>query len=158
MGQTQQNIDEASLDAERQALQAVQDGSIAELVDSLVKEHRVSDLKQLDAIVATIEESGRQGACWQRHQPPADEAALLVKLIDARTVLDDAAHQMAAEVESVAEQLQPFLPPQSDEEAVKSVSDEKRYVHIPYADKNEAKALGARWDKEKKSWYIPPWR
>lgn len=156
MGQTQQNIDEASLDAERQALQAVQDGSIAELVDTLVKEHRVSDLKQLDAIVATIEEGGRQGAFWQRHQPPADEAAFLVKLVEARTVLDDAAHQMAAEVESVAEQLQPFLPPQSDDETVKIVSDEKRYVQIPYADKNEAKALGARWDKEKKSWYIPP--
>ena len=155
MGQTQQNIDEASLDAERQVLQAVQDGSIAELVDSLVKEHRVSDLKQLDAIVATIEESGRQGAFWQRHQPPADEAAFLVRLVEARTVLDDAAHQMAAEVELVAEQLQPFLPPQSDDETVKIVSDEKRYVQIPYADKNEAKSLGARWDKEQKSWYIP---
>lgn len=30
-----------------------------------------------------------------------------------------------------------------------------KYIYIPYADKEEAKAAGAKWDKEQKSWYIP---
>lgn len=31
----------------------------------------------------------------------------------------------------------------------------KLYLHVPYAQKDEAKALGARWDPKKKKWYIP---
>lgn len=29
------------------------------------------------------------------------------------------------------------------------------YINVPYEEKDEAKALGARWDSEKKKWYIP---
>lgn len=28
-------------------------------------------------------------------------------------------------------------------------------LNVPYAEKDEAKALGARWDPQKKTWYIP---
>ena len=28
------------------------------------------------------------------------------------------------------------------------------YIEVPYKDKGEAKALGARWDPGRKSWYI----
>lgn len=31
----------------------------------------------------------------------------------------------------------------------------RTYLAVPYAEKNEAKALGAKWDKEAKSWYAP---
>lgn len=31
----------------------------------------------------------------------------------------------------------------------------KRYLFIPYSDKEEAKQLGARWDKKAQSWFIP---
>lgn len=34
-------------------------------------------------------------------------------------------------------------------------SDERTYLAVPYAEKNQAKALGARWDREQKSWYAP---
>ena len=42
-----------------------------------------------------------------------------------------------------------------------SGQDEKRenkktYIHVPYAQKNEAKKLGARWDQHEKSWFIGP--
>lgn len=30
------------------------------------------------------------------------------------------------------------------------------YLHVPFASKDEAKALGAMWDKESKKWYVPP--
>jgi Domain of unknown function (DUF5710) len=31
----------------------------------------------------------------------------------------------------------------------------KTYLNVPYADKDAAKALGARWDADKKKWYLP---
>lgn len=33
--------------------------------------------------------------------------------------------------------------------------DDKMYVFIPYEEKEEGKSLGARWDPQKGSWYIP---
>lgn len=30
-----------------------------------------------------------------------------------------------------------------------------KFLKVPYAEKDEAKALGARWNKERKMWYIP---
>ncbi|AWK88591.1 zincin-like metallopeptidase domain-containing protein [Azospirillum thermophilum] len=35
-------------------------------------------------------------------------------------------------------------------------ADERVYLAVPYAEKDEAKALGARWDREQKAWYAPP--
>ena len=29
-------------------------------------------------------------------------------------------------------------------------------LDVPYLEKDEAKALGARWDHELKKWYVPP--
>ena len=31
----------------------------------------------------------------------------------------------------------------------------KNYLNVPYAEKEAAKALGARWDPAKKKWYAP---
>jgi hypothetical protein len=31
----------------------------------------------------------------------------------------------------------------------------KTYIEVPYAQKDNAKALGARWDMARKSWYVP---
>lgn len=33
---------------------------------------------------------------------------------------------------------------------------ERSYLAVPYAEKDEVKALGAKWDKTKKAWYVPP--
>jgi hypothetical protein len=30
-----------------------------------------------------------------------------------------------------------------------------KFLKVPYAEKDEAKALGARWNKERKMWYVP---
>ncbi|QSA95819.1 DUF5710 domain-containing protein [Methylococcus sp. EFPC2] len=35
------------------------------------------------------------------------------------------------------------------------MSNQKRYLDVPYAEKDQAKALGARWDAARKKWYIP---
>ena len=33
---------------------------------------------------------------------------------------------------------------------------ERTYLAVPYAERHEAKALGARWDAVKKAWYVGP--
>ena len=33
---------------------------------------------------------------------------------------------------------------------------ERIYIDVPYKDKDVAKLLGARYDGEKKKWYVPP--
>ncbi|MGR8931384.1 MAG: DUF5710 domain-containing protein [Gammaproteobacteria bacterium] len=35
------------------------------------------------------------------------------------------------------------------------MSVSKLYLNVPYAQKDEAKGLGARWDPAAKKWYIP---
>ena len=35
------------------------------------------------------------------------------------------------------------------------VSKSHTYLNVPYAEKDEAKSLGAKWDKSKKKWYMP---
>ena len=33
---------------------------------------------------------------------------------------------------------------------------EKQFINVPYSEKDEAKNLGARWDRQQQRWYIPP--
>jgi hypothetical protein len=35
------------------------------------------------------------------------------------------------------------------------MTDLKTYLNVPYAQKDAAKALGARWDAANKKWYVP---
>jgi len=35
-------------------------------------------------------------------------------------------------------------------------NDERLILNVPYAEKDEAKALGARWDPTAHTWYVPP--
>ncbi len=35
------------------------------------------------------------------------------------------------------------------------MTDSKTYLNVPYAQKDAAKALGARWDPSVKKWYVP---
>lgn len=32
----------------------------------------------------------------------------------------------------------------------------RNYLSVPYAEKDQAKALGAKWDPARKQWYAPP--
>ena len=38
----------------------------------------------------------------------------------------------------------------------KRVENEKTYIHVPYTQKDEVKKLGAKWDRDQKSWFIEP--
>ena len=58
---------------------------------------------------------------------------------------------MAVEVMTVATQTDP--PP--DQLSI-SFPDVRVYLEVPFAQKNEAKALGCRWDPHRVQWYAPP--
>lgn len=34
-------------------------------------------------------------------------------------------------------------------------STQREYINVPYKEKEEAKALGAKWDRKQQSWYVP---
>ncbi|ELY5242023.1 DUF1738 domain-containing protein [Yersinia enterocolitica] len=37
----------------------------------------------------------------------------------------------------------------------KDIKQEKTFIKVPFAEKDEAKDLGAKWDRQKQSWYVP---
>ena len=53
------------------------------------------------------------------------------------------------------EQTQAHAEPTPIEGKEMNKNTEKTYLYVPYAEKDEAKKLGARWDKEAESWYVP---
>jgi hypothetical protein len=36
-----------------------------------------------------------------------------------------------------------------------AVQETRVYINCPYHEKDEAKELGARWDREKRQWFVP---
>lgn len=49
---------------------------------------------------------------------------------------------------------EPAIINQSADRAAKHTAAEKIYISVPYAEKDEAKSLGAKWDKDNRSWYF----
>ncbi|KAI5911935.1 zincin-like metallopeptidase domain-containing protein [Azoarcus sp. PA01] len=47
------------------------------------------------------------------------------------------------------------LEQQQKQAADRHAQDERTYLDVPYKEKDEAKALGARWDRKEQSWYVP---
>lgn len=41
------------------------------------------------------------------------------------------------------------------QQAAQQQKTERTYINVPYREKNEAKELGARWDRQQQSWYVP---
>jgi len=44
---------------------------------------------------------------------------------------------------------------ESQEQAVRQESQEKTWLNVPYKEKKQAKAAGAKWDREEKRWFAP---
>jgi putative DNA primase/helicase len=42
-----------------------------------------------------------------------------------------------------------------EDHPIMQTSNERSYLAVPFAEKDEAKALGAKWDREAKSWFVP---
>ena len=46
--------------------------------------------------------------------------------------------------------------PATKQESGNNPAQEKTFLAVPYSEKNEAKGMGARWDRQQRSWYVPP--
>lgn len=66
-------------------------------------------------------------------------------------------HQPASEIAPAVDSTRPvsvaILQPDLLDNAEADVN-KRRYLAVPYADKNEAREMGARWDKSAKAWWI----
>ncbi|MCH8724039.1 DUF1738 domain-containing protein, partial [Neisseria gonorrhoeae] len=148
-----QNIDEASLAEEKNLINAVDKNDVAAIINFMAEEKMHEGLKRFSLVISEMDDATFQNAFWQRHQKPENGESFMENLNAAKEALDEAIEQSS--YRTVEEQIRQFLPEQ-DKESVRVVSDERVYVQIPYADREQAKMLGAKWDKEEKSWYIPP--
>ena len=36
-----------------------------------------------------------------------------------------------------------------------TTNDDRTYLAVPYDEKDDARALGAKWDRQMKAWYVP---
>ncbi|WP_072281614.1 DUF5710 domain-containing protein [Rappaport israeli] len=66
---------------------------------------------------------------------------------------NDGRQQDISNVDDVLQQVKAAINPSPRQVATKT--QERTYLDVPYAEKNQAKALGARWDGKAKSWYAP---
>lgn len=54
------------------------------------------------------------------------------------------------------EQSQPGQQPKHQPAQAKTTQGaERQYINVPFKEKDEAKGLGARWDRQQQSWYVP---
>ena len=59
------------------------------------------------------------------------------------------------EIENTQDEAIPMVLDKGSTEGEGDGSLEGRYINVPFKDKEEAKQLGARWDRCKQSWYVP---
>lgn len=68
-------------------------------------------------------------------------------------------NKIEAEIEAQTPQM--GLPPNQEQNQVQeqqteaTIATQNTYLYVPFEEKDEAKALGAKWDKENKLWYAP---
>lgn len=76
-----------------------------------------------------------------------DKAAKLANLHEQRLSRNQASSDVIAAAKETRKELEAKAFPQEQE---------RKYINVPFKEKNEAKQLGARWDRQKQSWYVPP--
>jgi len=75
------------------------------------------------------------------------------KTAEATATLNDSDMQrrIAEHERQQAQQVKDSQQAQADPE-----KQERTYINVPYREKDEAKGLGARWDRQQQSWFVPP--
>jgi len=48
------------------------------------------------------------------------------------------------------------LEPQKNDQAQPLAQGQRQFINVPFKEKDQAKSLGAKWDRAEQSWYIPP--
>lgn len=82
-------------------------------------------------------------------QEQAEEVALRLQAIDAQAEVNKLARVHENQHDQEQQQTQQAMAAPAQQSA------EREYINVPYKEKNEAKGLGARWDRQQQSWYVP---
>lgn len=80
----------------------------------------------------------------------------LVKDFEVKEHAQNYARLIANEYQQQTEQEQGIAAPAQRRTLEPQISEEKIYVDIPYSDRQAARKLGADFDKDAKSWFVPP--
>lgn len=120
-------------------------------------------------VLASMVPLNTQNEFWRRHELPFDVDALQARLdramddLDARR-LDTLAAETQAKNEGLgAAQRQgegqgtaPGQAPGQGQATSVDPAAQRVYLAVPYRERQQAKAAGARWDKAAKAWYVGP--
>jgi len=82
-------------------------------------------------------------------QEQAEEVALRLQAIDAQAEVNKLARVHENQHDQEQQQAEQAMAAPAQQSA------EREYINVPYKEKNEAKGLGARWDRQQQSWYVP---
>jgi N12 class adenine-specific DNA methylase/antirestriction protein ArdC/phage/plasmid primase-like uncharacterized protein len=119
-----------------------------------------TDLTQLSSATVADYEKAVQWARLEEERVKANPNSTAEDITVARelrktaeleaTVNSEAFQQKVLEIEQ--QQRQPL----GHEQGARTQGQgDKTYIQVPYKEKNQAKELGAKWDREEQSWYVP---
>ncbi len=138
----------AACEKELSSLESIDESEVADLIN--VENADTDSLKDVDCDVKEVEES------LKKLEDPEDEESEEKKLEYSLPHEEPNEAENKAEAEKDAEnkvrneklfQEVDFVPEIED--------DRKNFIDVPYRDKDKVKALGAKWDIQNKSWFIP---
>ena len=89
-----------------------------------------ADAEKITGMLRGFEQSQEQGAALSQEQSPEESAEAGTVLVRAPTLV-------------------------REDHPIMQTSTERTYLAVPYAEKDQAKALGAKWDREAKAWFAP---
>jgi len=94
---------------------------------------------------------------WQREEMYIDGAVdpiAFLHVFPDRTV-PPLEHQAVLKRADNVVWLRPDIEDEDEKGEEEIMAKKDTYLTCPYAEKNECKALGARWDADRKKWYVP---
>jgi putative DNA primase/helicase len=89
-----------------------------------------ADAEKIAAMLRGFEQSQEQGEALTQEKSPEESAEVGTVLVRAPTLV-------------------------REDHPIMQSSTEGTYLAVPYADKDRAKALGAKWDRQAKAWFAP---
>ena len=113
--------------------------------------------KQEDSDLEDVALDLGAGYDWQRKElyidGTADPLAFLHVFPD--RIVPPLEHQAVLKRADNVVWLRPDIEDEEKEGEEEVMAKKDTYLTCPYAEKNECKALGARWDADRKKWYVP---
>jgi antirestriction protein ArdC/phage/plasmid primase-like uncharacterized protein len=151
--------------AEVWTLEHLRRGSLGRALEGATREQIDRAAEILDSMVPL----NTQNEFWRRHELPFDVDALQARLdramddLDARRLNTSAAETQAKNEGLGAAQRQgegqgtaAGQAPGQGQATSAGPAAQRVYLAVPYHERQQAKAAGARWDKAAKAWYVGP--